>query len=519
MLTLVKAGYRNIPKTQIRIDSLLKTRFIAAVSGKALTSPTMITRALSGPDLEQSVGIEVYSTDTSGFRGVIKQRYSDFIVREIDIYNRIARLEKTDGMAVEKAAFAVAQSDSADSVEAVDAYLTDLTTLGIAFDDTACREFLLECVNQSDHTNFQTEFVSFEGLSKELRTAVHKGVKHHLPSTVNSDAVQKDGKTLIALRIKKRGQKVKRTRFEWPDNLGEYLKFVVLKENIDTMNAVNTVAKFMHIKPANIAVAGTKDKRAVTAQWFTVYRRRPSEVMPLNKFKYSPIIRVGDFEYVKEPLKMGAALGNRFEIILRDISVSESEALKVCSQVRERGFVNYFGLQRFGKSNSHTIGLNIMKKNWQHVIDLILSPKYDEAPEVWQVAYSERRFDDALRSVPDHFFIEKSIIEGLCTNKTDIFGAFNRSPKQSRLICFHAYQSYIWNKVVSVRLKRYGFRCVVGDLVFTGDSRALDTATSDESNCEMKLEGQVRILTEKDLEFADIRDVVMPLPGYEVSFL
>ena len=161
MLTLVKAGYRNIPKTQIRIDSLLKTRFIAAVSGKALTSPTMITRALSGPDLEQSVGIEVYSTDTSGFLGVIKQRYSDFIVREIDIYNRIARLEKTDGMAVEKAAFAVAQSDSADSVEAVDAYLTDLTTLGIAFDDTACREFLLECVRRETLKNARAHALGF----------------------------------------------------------------------------------------------------------------------------------------------------------------------------------------------------------------------------------------------------------------------------------------------------------------------------------------------------------------------
>jgi len=42
-----------------------------------------------------------------------------------------------------------------------------------------------------------------------------------------------------------------------------------------------------------------------------------------------------------------------------------------------RGFINYFGMQRFGNSHVSTfeIGVEILKNNWEKVTDLLLLPR------------------------------------------------------------------------------------------------------------------------------------------------
>lgn len=47
------------------------------------------------------------------------------------------------------------------------------------------------------------------------------------------------------------------------------------------------------------------------------------------------------------------------------------------------------------------------------------------------------------------------------------------------MLYIHGYQSYIWNCVVSRRLKEFGLKPVVGDLVYKGDLK--DLATKDEN--------------------------------------
>ena len=62
--------------------------------------------------------------------------------------------------------------------------------------------------------------------------------------------------------------------------------------------------------------------------------------------------------------------------------------------------------------------------------------------------------------------------------KTAQVGALEEIPRQQRLLYCHAYQSYLWNKVVSRRIRTYGIKVMAGDLVI---KRKGDIV---EDNCE-----------------------------------
>lgn len=120
-----------------------------------------------------------------------------------------------------------------------------------------------------------------------------------------------------------------------------------------------------------------------------------------------------------------------------------------------------------------------------------------------------------------------------------------------RLLYIHAYQSFIWNKVASRRLKEWGHTLRVGDLVFADRTKAeenaekeqvivdeeninqIDETTEEEAECGGEDETEVgeeeiisefkalaRPLTEDDLSSGEytIFDLVLPLPGHDILY-
>ena len=49
-------------------------------------------------------------------------------------------------------------------------------------------------------------------------------------------------------------------------------QFVLYKDNIDTLQAVNQMCKHLRIQPKRISYAGTKDKRAKTCQLMSIFK-------------------------------------------------------------------------------------------------------------------------------------------------------------------------------------------------------------------------------------------------------
>lgn len=78
---------------------------------------------------------------------------------------------------------------------------------------------------------------------------------------------------------------------------------------------------------------------------------------------------IGSFQYVNRHLNIGGHRGNRFKVLLRSVrpktEVAESvEGLvtPALQSVETRGFINYFGLQRFNRTLSMPrVGLAMMQ--------------------------------------------------------------------------------------------------------------------------------------------------------------
>jgi tRNA pseudouridine13 synthase len=70
-------------------------------------------------------------------------------------------------------------------------------------------------------------------------------------------------------------------------------------------------------------------------------------------------ISVGNFAPSATPLRLGDLSGNLFTVVLRALDTrSRQNATAAVTALRGSGFINYFGLQRFGTGSAatHTIG-------------------------------------------------------------------------------------------------------------------------------------------------------------------
>lgn len=98
--------------------------------------------------------------------------------------------------------------------------------------------------------------------------------------------------------------------------------------------------------------------------------------------------RVEGFKYERKELGLGELRGDEFVIVLRDASVPGEEGLNMKERIervremvsdavrglRKKGFVNYYGLQRFGSFTTGTdeVGHALLKGDFRLAVDLIL---------------------------------------------------------------------------------------------------------------------------------------------------
>lgn len=120
------------------------------------------------------------------------------------------------------------------------------------------------------------------------------------------------------------------------------------------MQALNKLSRALRKRPGDFFFAGTKDKRAESVQQIVAKNTSKVELANVTKnpsWNFDEI-NFSNIKYTEKCLKVGDLKGNRFTIALRFPDKVEIEKIKDnLEKVRASGFVNYFGLQRFGSKS------------------------------------------------------------------------------------------------------------------------------------------------------------------------
>ncbi|CAK7222952.1 multisubstrate pseudouridine synthase 7 [Sporothrix bragantina] len=346
---------------------------------------------------------------------------------------------------------------------------------------------------------------------------------------------------------------------------GKYLHFTMYKENKDTMEAINFLARMVKAKSSSFGFAGTKDRRAATTQRVSLWHNSNQSLAWINA--RSTFIKVGDFSFNKSPIQLGQHGGNDFVIVVKGVELvrgancSLSHRLRMtetCVQaaldhVQQHGFINYFGLQRFGTHaiGTQEVGQKILSEDFEGACESILNIEAGlvaaieagNAEELYQrdevnraraiLAYKTTGdLKQVLEILPRRFSAESAIMQHLGRNNAnganrDFCGALCRITRGLRNLYIHAYQSLVWNWATSQRWSRYGDKVVAGDLVLVeseaNPSRLRQDGhdmSEDLNQEEEQFYQEARVLSAEEAASGQytIFDIVLPVPGFDVLY-
>ena len=131
-----------------------------------------------------------------------------------------------------------------------------------------------------------------------------------------------------------------------PCGEGEHLWLEIEKNGANTAFVAQQLAAAAGVQDRDVGCAGLKDRYAITRQWFSIHLPK-GETPDLTRLDHPEFRVLSQSRHVKK-LRRGELLGNRFRIVLRDVTGERDAVEANLEAVASHGAPNYFGAQRFG---------------------------------------------------------------------------------------------------------------------------------------------------------------------------
>lgn len=239
---------------------------------------------------------------------------------------------------------------------------------------------------------------------------------------------------------------------------GRFSHFVLQKRLWDTPRALLELAKALRISRKRLNCAGNKDRNALTTQRCSAFAVRPEE---FSRLKMKDLQILGAWN-AADKVALGALAGNRFTLTLTESNTGRAiDVDSVKKRAGENGglFPNLFGPQRFGslRRNTHLVGKLLVQGKlkeavWNYLTFMDEREKADSREARARFA-EEKDFSGALSYYPLHLKFERTLIAHLHAYKNDYAGALRKLPRSLSLLFLHAYQSHLFNELLTARLK------------------------------------------------------------------
>ena len=235
---------------------------------------------------------------------------------------------------------------------------------------------------------------------------------------------------------------------------GPFALYRLTKRALGTPEAVAAVARRWHIPLERISCGGLKDRHALTRQYVTIAGGPRRDLRQTNL----ELTYLGQSERPFTPAEIS---GNRFAVVLRDLSEHDLAELSAALAVIERdGVPNYFDEQRFGSvgESGEFVARAWCAGDYDRALWLALAEPnaHDRPRDRKEKGLLRANWGDwpaclrATRGTP-----REPVFANLVRKPADLRRAFSRIPAQQRGLYLAAFQSDLWNRMLANLLRNH----------------------------------------------------------------